>query len=67
MRTFDDCRTEFENLATEFKTLQDMSMVFSNESFRMKCPEDCKNSFVLLKNNKELVKKVIDETGEKMD
>lgn len=67
MRTFDDCRTEFENLATEFKTLQDMSMVFGNESFRMKCPEDCKNSFVLLKNNKDLVKKVIDETGEKMD
>ena len=67
MKTYEDCRTEFEDLAMEFKTLQDMQMVFSNETYRMKCPDECKNSFILIKNNKELVKKVTDEIGEKMD
>lgn len=67
MKQFEVCKQTFEDFTDEFTVLQDLSMIFSNEIYRIKCPEDCRDALALMKTNRDKVKKVIDETDEKLD
>lgn len=67
MRQFDTCKEEFDDLTGEFSILQDLNMVFSNEIYRIRCPEECRDALTKMKTNRDKVKKVIDEIDEKLD
>lgn len=61
------CSLEFDELNGEYSLLQDLSLLFTNQTRPLMFPEDCKSALSNLKYHKDLVKKLIDELGDKID
>lgn len=67
MREFEECQQEFELKQGEYSILQDLSLLFNSDQFRIHCPDECKTALLQSKSTKDTVKKIIDEINEKLD
>lgn len=67
MKEFEDCQQDFELKQGEYTILQDLSLLFNSDQFRIHCPEDCKTALIQSKTTKDSVKKIIDDINEKLD
>jgi len=64
---YTECRNIMDDLNSEYNVLIGLSNLFTNDIYRLKVPEHTKNSLDSVRNNKEKLRKLLEDIETRMD
>lgn len=64
---YTECRNIMDDLNSEYNVLIGLSNLFTNDIYRLKIPEHTKNSLDSVRNNKEKLRKLLEDIETRMD